>query len=81
MSFNCNYGALSGVNMEKIIELNTFLKIKNLASTGGQAKILIRSGEILVNGEVETRNRRKLHVGDKVSYHGKVYVVEEGMMR
>jgi len=63
------------------IELNTFLKLKNLASTGGQAKVLIRSGEIKVNGEVEMRNRRKLHAGDKIRYQGNVYVVEEGMVR
>lgn len=67
--------------MEKIIELNTFLKIKALASTGGQAKILIRSGEILVNGEVETRNRKKLNAGDVVECKGKKYVVEEDMVR
>ena len=67
--------------MEKIIELNTFLKLKNLASTGGQAKVLIRSGEILVNNEVETRNRRKLHAGDEVKYKEKVYVVEEEVVR
>lgn len=63
------------------IELNTFLKIKNLASTGGQAKVLIRFGEILVNGEVETRNRKKLHAGDEVKYKDKVYVVEEEVVR
>jgi len=67
--------------MDKIIELNTFLKLQNLASTGGQAKILIRAGEIKVNGEVETRNRRKLHAGDKIKYQGKVYVVEEEVVR
>ena len=63
------------------IELNTFLKLKNLASTGGQAKVLIRSGEILVNGEVEMRNRRKLLVGDEVKYKGKMYVVEKEVVR
>ncbi len=63
------------------IELNTFLKLKNLASTGGQAKVLIRSGEITVNGEVETRNRKKLQVGDEVRGKGKVYVVEEDVVR
>lgn len=67
--------------MDKFIELNTFLKLNNLASTGGQAKILIRSGEILVNGEVESRNRRKMLVGDKVQYQKKVYVVEKEVVR
>ena len=63
------------------IELNTFIKLKNLAPTGGQAKLLIRSGEILVNGEVEKRNRRKLQVRDKVECNGKMYVVENEMVR
>lgn len=67
--------------MDKHIELNAFLKFKNLAPTGGQAKLLIRSGNVLVNGEVETRNRRKLQVGDRVSCNGKMYVVEERMVR
>lgn len=68
-------------NAEQFIELNTFLKVKNLASTGGQAKVLIRSGEILVNGEVETRNRKKLLAGDEVKYKEKVYVVEKEVVR
>ncbi len=67
--------------MDKYIELNAFLKLKNLAPTGGQAKVLIRSGKILVNGEVEMRNRRKLHAGDKVESDGKKYMVEEKMVR
>lgn len=67
--------------MDPYIELNAFLKLKNLAPTGGQAKLLIRSGNILVNGEVEMRNRRKLQAGDKVNCNGKMYVVEREMVR
>lgn len=63
------------------LELNSFLKIKNLATTGGQAKVLIRSEKVLVNEVVETRNRRKLVAGDKVTIENKTYVVEEPMMR
>jgi len=63
------------------IELNSFLKIKNLATTGGQAKILIRSEKVLVNGQVETRNRRKLVAGDKVTIENKTLVVEEAVVR
>jgi ribosome-associated protein len=66
---------------EKFIELNTFLKINSLAPTGGQAKILIRSGVITVNGEVELRNRRKLHTGDIVEYQEKKFVVEEAVLK
>lgn len=63
------------------VELNTFVKLKNLATTGGQAKVLIRSGAVLVNGTVETRNKRKLLAGDKVSVAGKVFVVEKEILR
>ncbi len=67
--------------MEKYIELNAFLKINKLANTGGQAKILIRSGKIKVNGEIETRNRRKLHITDVVEYEDKKYTVDENQVR
>ena len=58
--------------MEKdYIELNSFIKMKGLAATGGQAKLLIRSGKVLVNGTVETRNKKKLHKEDVVEVEGK----------
>ncbi len=57
------------------IELNAFLKIIGKASTGGQAKTLIRSGVILVNGTVETRNKKKLYATDTVVIDGKSYAV------
>lgn len=66
---------------EKYIELNVFLKINNLAGTGGQAKVLIRSGAVLVNGEVETRNKRKLRAGDVVEYQGRKFEVREENIR
>ena len=65
----------------KYIELNAFLKVKLITPTGGQAKLLIRSGAIKVNGEVETRNGKKLRAGDIIEYQEKKYVVEEEMMR
>ena len=58
------------------IELNSFLKLKHLASTGGQAKVLIRSGKVSVNGQAETRNRRKLLKGDVVVVSGNKLVVD-----
>ncbi|HLD33148.1 MAG TPA: RNA-binding S4 domain-containing protein [Candidatus Nanoarchaeia archaeon] len=61
----------------KFIELNTFIKIKNLATTGGQAKVLIRSGAVKVNGETETRNKKKLVVGDKVEVDGKTFILKD----
>lgn len=56
------------------IRLDQFLQLCGVP-TGGQAKILIQSGEVLVNGEVETRRRKKLVVGDEVTLDGEVYDV------
>lgn len=48
------------------MRLDHFVKLSGLVDTGGQAKILIQSGEILVNGQVEERRRRQLVPGDVV---------------
>ena len=58
------------------IELNVFLKVMNLASSGGEAKQLIKSGSINVNNEVETRNKKKLVAGDVVTVGDKEFVVQ-----
>ena len=50
------------------MKLDQFLKWKNLVSSGGEAKVLIKSGAVKVNGEVETRRGRKLNKGDKVIF-------------
>jgi len=58
------------------IELDKFLKLAALASTGGEAKQLIRSGTVSVNGQSETRRGRKLRAGDVVEYLGERYEIE-----
>ena len=50
------------------MKLDQFLKWKNLVSSGGEAKILIKSGSVRVNGVIETRRGRKLNKGDKVLF-------------
>ena len=50
------------------MKLDQFLKWNNLASSGGEAKNLIKAGMVEVNGEVEVRRGRKLKVGDKVKF-------------
>jgi ribosome-associated protein len=59
------------------IELNTFLKKMNVASSGGEAKQIIRSGVVKVNGEVDTRNKRKLILKDIVTVEDKTFEVTE----
>ena len=67
--------------LTKYVELNNFLKIVGVANTGGRAKLIIRSGSVKVNGEIETRNKKKLHAGDFIEYLGKKYEVEEKYLR
>ncbi len=50
------------------MRLDHLLKVVGAAETGGQAKMLVQSGVVEVNGEVETRRRRQLRVGDVVRY-------------
>jgi ribosome-associated protein len=52
------------------IELAQLLKFANLCQTGGEAKYAIQNGEVLQNGEVETRRSRKIRPGDVVEYAG-----------
>ncbi|MBL7795617.1 MAG: RNA-binding S4 domain-containing protein [Saprospiraceae bacterium] len=54
----------------EFIPLNDLLKKLHLVGTGGEANIRISNGEVLVNGEVETRKRRKLRAGDVVEFAG-----------
>lgn len=49
------------------IKLGQFLKLANLAETGGQAKEMIEAGEVTVNGEVVTSRGFLLHDGSLVS--------------
>ncbi len=51
---------------EETIKLDQFLKLAQVVQTGGEAKHLIQSGHVLVNGQVETRRGRKLRPGDVV---------------
>ena len=47
-------------------ELYKILKFEGLVTTGGEAKLLIGDGQVIVNGEVETRKRRKIVGGDVI---------------
>jgi ribosome-associated protein len=58
------------------IRLDQFLKLVNAVGSGGQAKHLIQSGTVRVNGQVETRRARKLKPGDVVHLDGTSYEVE-----
>lgn len=59
------------------ITLQQFLKLESIASTGGEAKILVSQLDITVNGEKENRRGKKLYPGDVVIISGKRYTVEK----
>ena len=63
---------------EETIRLDQFMKLVGLAKSGGEAKHLIQAGEVLVNGEVESRRSRKLVAGDEVTYGPYSATVETG---
>jgi ribosome-associated protein len=52
------------------IELFKLLKFASLLSSGGEAKMAIEEGAVSVNGEVETRKRKKISSGDVVTFNG-----------
>ena len=57
------------------IQLAQALKRADWVSTGGEAKIRIQSGEVVVNGEIETRRGKKLYAGDQVEWEGETLVI------
>lgn len=52
------------------IKLGQAMKLAGLVSSGIEAKIVIQNGEVLVNGEVDTRRGKKLVPGDNFEYNG-----------
>jgi ribosome-associated protein len=57
------------INKEPV-ELYKILKFEGLTTTGGEAKLLIGDGQVTVNGNVETRRRRKMLSGDIIGFRG-----------
>lgn len=49
------------------IDLLQFLKATGIAATGGEAKAMVDDGLVDVNGEPESRRRRKLRHGDELT--------------
>lgn len=51
---------------DEFIELVKLLKLKQIAQSGGHAKIMIEDGQVKLNGELEFRKRKKLRPGDVI---------------
>lgn len=55
---------------DEYIKLGQAMKLAGLVDSGIEAKILIQDGQVLVNGEVDTRRGKKLVDGDTFSFQG-----------
>jgi len=58
------------------IALFQLLKATHLCGTGGEAKIMISEGLVTVDGETETRLRKKIRSGQTVEYNGEKVSVQ-----
>ncbi|NOQ46892.1 MAG: RNA-binding S4 domain-containing protein [Desulfobulbaceae bacterium] len=55
---------------DDFIELYKLLKRENMVASGGEAKYVIGEGLVTVNGEIETRKRKKIVIGDSIEFNG-----------
>lgn len=59
------------------IKLDQLLKFANAVESGANAKEYILNGEVLVNGEIETRRGKKLYKGDVVTFEGEKIIIDK----
>ena len=58
------------------VELYKILKFEGLANTGGEAKLLINDRQVTVNGQVETRRRKKIVDSDVIEFRGETLKIQ-----
>lgn len=58
----------------EFIKLDALLKFSAVCGTGGEAKLAILNGDVLVNGEVCTQRGKKIVAGDSVTVGGQVEI-------
>ena len=61
---------------DDFIKLGQAMKLAGLVDSGVDAKFVIQDGQVLVNGEVDTRRGKKLVPGDTFEYQGTVVTVK-----
>lgn len=59
----------------EFIKLDSLLKWCGATQTGGEAKLLIADGKVMVNEEVELRRGRKIRLGDRVTVKGNIFLI------
>lgn len=60
------------------IKLDSLLKLAGMVGTGGEAKMRIQNGEVLVNGEACTMRGKKLRNGDTVMLESETVTIAQG---
>ena len=65
------------INKEHV-ELFKILKFEGIASNGAEAKDMITSGVVLVNGIIEKQKRKKMVAGDTIEFKGEVFRLKLG---
>ncbi len=60
----------------EFIKLQDLLKFSGITDTGGQAKLIIQNGDVLVNGEVCLMRGKKIRSGDTVTFEDKTLEVK-----
>lgn len=60
----------------EFIKLDQFLKWVSICDSGSDAKDLILSGKVKVNGEIEIRRGRKLYPEYKIEVFDKIFILE-----
>ena len=58
------------------IELIKLLKLLRLVESGGQAKLVVEDGFVLLNGETEYRKRAKLRKGDQIQFENQIVLIK-----
>ena len=59
------------------IKPGQLLKLAGAVDQGSDAKLRVQTGEVKVNGIIETRRGKKLNFGDQIEIDGNIYVVQQ----
>lgn len=62
---------------EEYITLQSLLKITDLISSGGMAKIFLQENDVKVNNTLEKRRGRKLYQGDKITLLDTAFIIKK----
>ncbi|MCC5015105.1 MULTISPECIES: RNA-binding S4 domain-containing protein [unclassified Legionella] len=63
---------------KEYVELFKILKFEGIASSGAEAKDMIASGTVLVNGIIEKQKRKKMVTGDTIEMKGEIFRLKLG---